>query len=248
MNPQLTGIHHVTAIAGGPQQNVDFYAGLLGLRLVKQTVNFDDPSSYHFYYGDGLGRPGTLLTFFAWPGAHRGRRGLGQVPAAIFSIDPGSLDFWHSRLRRHDVPTEEPLTRFGETVLPFSDPDGMRLELVVASQDRRRGWTGGPLPAEHALRGLHSVTLPESAPARTETLLTETLGFQAVQTEGSWTRYALAEGGPGAFVDVQSAPHRAPGQIAVGNIHHVAFRTPDDAQQAAWLKEISRQGYGISPA
>ena len=169
MNPQLSGIHHVTAIASDPQQNVDFYVGVLGLRLVKQTVNFDDPGSYHFYYGDGLGNPGTLLTFFAWPGGRRGRRGLGQVTAAALSVGPESLDFWQSRLRDHDVPMEESLTRFGETVLPFYDPDGLTAGTGrgIARRAHRLD------PGRRSRRTCHSrpssVTLPERSPERTET-------------------------------------------------------------------------------
>ncbi len=246
MNLQLTGLHHVTAIASDPQQNVDFYAGLLGLRLVKQTVNFDDPQSYHFYYGDGVGSPGTLLTFFAWPHGRRGRAGLGQVTAASLAIGPNSLDFWRERLTVHGVVPPEPQTRFGETVLGFNDPDGMRLELVPTAEDARTGWTEGPVPAEHAIKGVRAVTLPERSTDRTVALLTETLGFRAIATDGVGTRYALGEN-PATFADVFFAPNLVSGQIAVGTIHHVAWRTPDDAQQDAWHKDIARQGYGVSP-
>lgn len=247
MSPELTGLHHVTAIASDPQKNVDFYAGVLGLRLVKQTVNFDDPGSYHFYYGDGLGTPGTLLTFFAWPGGRRGRRGGGQVTAASLSVSPNSLDFWRKRLHAHGVPIEPAETRLGETVLPFYDPDGLRLELVPVATDARSGWTEGAIPGEHAIRGIHAVTLPERSPERTAVLMTDTLGFRAVQTEGEWTRYALGDGSSGTFADVQNVADILPGQIAVGNIHHVAWRTPDDAQQEAWLQQISEMGIGVSP-
>lgn len=245
MNPQLTGLHHVTAIAGDPQQNVDFYAGLLGLRLVKQTVNFDDPQSYHLYYGDGAGSPGTLLTFFAWPHGRRGRPGLGQVTAASLAVGPNSLDFWRERLTVHGVALPASETRFGETVLGFNDPDGMHLELVPTAGDTRTGWTEGPVPAEHAIKGVHAVTLPERSPEQTAALLTETLGFHAVATDGVGTRYGLGE--PATFADVFFAPNLVSGQIAVGTIHHVAWRTPDDIQQDAWLDEIKRQGFGISP-
>ncbi len=244
MTAPLTGIHHVTAIASDPQENVDFYAGVLGLRLVKQTVNFDDPGSYHFYYGDALGSPGTLLTFFAWPGGRRGRLGLGQVAAISLSVAPDALDFWRDRLAAHGVTMGEAETRFGETALPFHDPDGLRLELVPAADDARPGWTDGPVPSPHAIRGVRAVTLPERSPGRTAALMTGTLGFEAAQTEGDWTRYALADG---TFADVQAAPSLAPGQIAVGNIHHVAWRTPDDARQGEWLREISGLGLGVSP-
>ena len=244
MTARLTGIHHVTAIAGDPQKNVDFYVGVLGLHLVKQTVNFDDPGSYHFYYGDAQGSPGTLLTFFAWPRGHRGRPGLGQVTAISLSVASDALDFWRDRLAAHGVTVGETETRFGETVLPFHDPDGLRLELVPVASDARRGWTDGPVPADHAIRGVHAVTLPERSPSRTAALMTDTLGFQSVQTESDWTRYTLADG---TFADVQAAPGLSPGQIAVGNIHHVAWRTPDDAQQGEWLREIAGLGLGVSP-
>ena len=244
MTARLTGIHHVTAIASDPQKNVDFYVGVLGLRLVKQTVNFDDPGSYHFYYGDAQGSPGTLLTFFAWPGGRRGRPGLGQVTAASLSIAPDALEFWRDRLTQHGVVVGEAETRFGETILPFHDPDGLRLELVPVADDARPGWTEGPVPPAYAIRGVHAVTLPERSLDRTATLMTGTLGFRAAQTEGGWTRYTLADG---TFADVQAAPSLAPGQIAVGNIHHVAWRTPDDAQQGEWLREIAGLGLGVSP-
>jgi len=249
MNPQLTGLHHVTAIASDPQQNVDFYAGLLGLCLVKQTVNFDDPQSYHLYYGDGAGSPGTLLTFFAWPHGRRGRAGLGQVTAASLAIGPHSLDFWRERLTTHGVALSEPETRFGETVLGFHDPDGMRLELVPTTDNSRTGWTDGPVPAEHAIKGVRAVTLPECSTEPTAELL-RGLGFRLIATEGVGSavamRYALGEN-PATFADVFFAPNLVSGQIAVGSIHHVAWRTPDDAQQKAWLKDIARRGYGISP-
>ncbi len=248
--PQLTGLHHVTAIASDPQQNVDFYAGLLGLRLVKQTVNFDDPQSYHLYYGDGLGNPGTLLTFFAWPQGRRGRAGLGQATAAALAIGPNSLSFWRERLTAQGIRLGEPETRFGETVLAFLDPDGMRLELVPTADDRRTGWTHGSVPAEHSIKGIHAVTLPERNTEQTAALLTQTLGFRLAATEEIGVtvafRYALSEH-PAAFADVVFAPNSVPGQIAVGSIHHVAWRTPEDAQQSEWLQDLSQRGYGVSP-
>jgi glyoxalase family protein len=246
MLPQITGLHHVTAIASDPQQNVDFYAGLLGLRLVKQTVNFDDPQSYHLYYGDGLGNPGTLLTFFAWPHGRRGRPGLGQVTAAGLAIGPHSLDFWRERLTKHGVALGEPETRFGETVLAFPDPDGMRLELVPTPNDPRAGWTHGPVPAEHAIKGIHSVTLPERSVDQTAGLLTQALGFHSVATDGTLTRYASGLN-PVTFADIVFVPNTVSGQISVGSIHHVAWRTPNDIQQKVWLETLADLGYGVSP-
>ncbi len=246
MNQTLTGLHHVTAIAGDPQANVDFYTGILGLRLVKKTVNFDDPGSYHFYYGDAMGSPGTLMTFFAWPDGRRGRVGLGQVTAAALSVGPDALDFWAERLHGHGVAVEEPVTRFGETVLPFTDPDGMRLELVGTPNDTRTGWADGPIPAAVAIHGLHAVTLPERDTRATITLLTETLGFRRIAAEGEWTRLALGGGGAGTYADLHTTPDALPGQVAVGNIHHVAWATPDDAQEQAWLRQLGALGVGVS--
>lgn len=243
--PQLNGIHHVTAIAGDAQENVNFYAGLLGLRLVKRTVNFDDPQSYHLYYGDGAGNPGTLLTFFAWPGARRGRVGLGQVTGTALAIGPDSLGYWQERLQTHSIFSEIE-TRFGETVLVFADPDGMRLELIPSPSDPRRGWPEGHIPAEHAIKGIHGVTLPERSAAETVALLTERLGFREAATDGIVTRYASGTE-PATFADVVFAPNSISGQIAVGNVHHVAWRTPDDAEQGDWLRGLSALGYGVSP-
>ncbi len=242
----LSGIHHVTAIAGDAQDNVNFYAGLLGLRLVKRTVNFDDPQSYHLYYGDGLGRPGTLLTFFAWPGARRGRTGLGQVTAAALAVGADSFGYWRERLRAHSAAFEEAEAPFGEAVLALEDPDGLRLELVEAADDPRPGWRGGHIPAEYAVRGIRGVALPERSPAATVALLTETLGFRAVRAEGVVTRYASGAD-PATYADIVFAPNAVAGQISAGSVHHVAWRTPDDAAQADWLRELSALGYGVSP-
>ena len=243
--PTLYGIHHVTAIASDPQENVNFYAGLLGLRLVKRTVNFDDPQSYHLYYGDGSGSPGTLLTFFAWPNGRRGRLGLGQVTGTALAVGPDSLPFWQERLAAHSISSETE-TRFGETVLAFHDPDGMRIELVPTAEDPRPGWPEGHIPAEHAVKGIRSVTLPEQSVGATALLLTETFDFKAIATEGTVTRYASGAD-PATFADIVFAPNSVSGQIAVGNVHHVAWRTPDDAEQGYWLRELAALRYGVSP-
>ena len=243
--PQLNGIHHVTAIAGNAQENVNFYAGLLGLRLVKRTVNFDDPQSYHLYYGDGTGSPGTLLTFFAWPNGRRGRPGLGQVTRTALAVGPDSLGYWQERLQAHGVSSETE-TWLGETALAFDDPDGLRIALVPAASDPRPGWPAGHVPAEHAVKGIQSAALPERSPAETAALLTETLGFKMMASEGTVTRYASGAD-PATFADVVFAPNSVSGQIAVGTVHHVAWRTPDDAEQGAWLRELAALRYGVSP-
>src|SRR5690349_7169362 len=160
----LGGIHHITAIAGEPQQNVDFYAGILGLRLIKRTVNFDDPGTYHLYFGDALGHPGTILTFFPWPGAPRGRNGTGQATVVSFSVPPASLGFWEERLQRHRVPAERLESPFEESLLEFSDPDGLQLELVADSRtEQGHPWAAASVPVSQAIRGFHSVALLEHA-------------------------------------------------------------------------------------
>src|SRR5947209_20105020 len=227
MSTDILGIHHVTAIADDPQRNIDFYTGVLGLRLVKLTVNFDDPQSYHLYYGDELGHPGTLLTFFAWPGVPRGRHGTGQVTVTAFSIPQGSLDYWIERLRQQGVSSTAPTARFDETVLSLHDPDGLALELVAHPQaELRPAWKEGPVPAEHALRGVHTVTLSEDGYERTAKLLTETLGFRPRSSENNVFRYEVAEGGPGAYVDVRRGPGRRRGHVAGGTVHPCAWLTP----------------------
>jgi catechol 2,3-dioxygenase-like lactoylglutathione lyase family enzyme len=244
----ILGIHHITAIAGDPQHNIDFYTDLLGLRLVKVTVNFDDPGSYHFYYGDGLGTPGTILTFFAWPGAMRGRHGNSQVTVTSFATPPGSLAFWRERLSAKGITFDGPLERFGQQVLSFADEDGLRLELIeTAATGSAHTWTGSGIPPEFAIRGFHSATLSETGYQRTATLLTDQMGFRLVGQEQNRFRYEVDTGGDSKTVDVICAPDGPEGRIAAGTVHHIAWRTADDAQQREWLAEIGRLGYNVSP-
>ncbi len=246
MERRVPGLHHVTAIAGDPQQNLDFYAGLLGLRLVKLTVNYDDPEMYHFYYGDGSGSPGTILTFFPWPAAQQGRRGTGQATVVSFSIPQGAMAHWIERLKQHSIAVDGPAERFGEPVLTLRDPDGLRLELVE-SRDAREPWVWGPVPEAYAIRGLHSVTLSEAGYERTATLLTRTLGFRLIADAGKRFRYATGDGGPGALVDVECLPDLPPGRISVGTVHHVAWRARDDMQHQDWRRDIAALGYNVTP-
>ena len=247
----ISGIHHITAIAGDPQQNIDFYTGVLGLRLVKVTVNFDDPEAYHFYYGDGHGRPGTILTFFSWPGAGRGRRGNGQITAASFAVPGESLSFWKERLAANGIASETQPERFGHPVLSFSDPDGMGVELVETSGlDAVHVWEGSDVPPEFAVHGFDGATLSETGFEQTAELLTETMGFSLRAREQNRFRYESTHSHlstAGRIIDVVCAPAAPEGRVAVGSIHHIAFRTPDDAQQSEWLAEIGDLGYNISP-
>jgi glyoxalase family protein len=245
---QVHGIHHVTAIAGDPQANVDFYSGVLGLRLVKVTVNYDDPHTYHLYYGDALGRPGTILTFFPWPGASRGRTGTGQVTVTAFTIPAGSLGFWVERLRAHQVEATEPSGRFDEEVIALQDPDGLQLELVTAtSGPDPAAQTNGAIPAKYAVRGFHGVALSIEGYERTAGLLTTTLGFRKVAAKGNRFRYQVGEESAPGIVDLLCLPSGPRGRVAVGTVHHIAWRTPDDAAQKAWRATLVRLGYDVTP-
>jgi catechol 2,3-dioxygenase-like lactoylglutathione lyase family enzyme len=239
------GVHHVTAIAGDPQRNLDFYAGTLGLRLVKLTVNFDDPATYHLYYGDAEARPGTILTFFPWPDAPWGRAGTGQVTAVQFSIPKAAVDYWAERLPARKAACTR-TERFGETVLALADPDGLRLELV-ANGDERTPWTGAGVPAAHAIRGIYGVTLAEEGFERTAELLAGTLGFRKTREEGSRFRFETGAGGAGAVADVECLPDITHGRMGVGTVHHVAWRTPDQASQLLWRDEVARAGANVTP-
>jgi len=246
MDKQILGLHHVTAIAGEPQRNIDFYAGVLGLRLVKLTVNFDDPTTYHLYYGDGQGHPGTILTFFPWPGAMQGHVGTGQLTVTSFAVPDGALDYWQKRLREHSIDQNESRSFSDERALAFVDPDGLQLELV-SSPDANpdRVWEHGPVPVDFAIRGFHHVTLSEEGYERTAGLLTETLGFRLVDSKGNRFRYAVSPGGSGTIVDILCIPAGRAGRVSVGTVHHVAWRTPTDEQQVLWRSVLG--AYNVTP-
>jgi glyoxalase family protein len=240
------GLHHVTAIAGDPQVNVDFYTRTLGLRLVKQTVNFDAPDTYHLYYGDAAGQPSSLLTFFPWRGVPQGRLGAGLTTATAFSVPEGSVGWWHQRLSSLGVQVEAPYERDGEDVLTLRDPDGMVLDLVAAPGDTRSGWDGvADIPADRAVRGLHAVTLSEARLDPTATMLTELLGMRHAAEQGERSRFAMAAGAPGAVVDV-AAGVGLPGLQAGGTVHHVAFRAPDLPTMQVWRDELVGLGIRVT--
>ena len=242
------GIHHVTAVATDPQRNVDFYMHTVGLRLVKQTVNFDDPGTYHLYYGDEAGTPGTILTFFPWPGVPKGRRGTGQATVTSFSIPEASMGYWKDRLERAAVEVRETVTRADEDALSFHDPDGLLIELVAhEGADPRPPWERGPIPAEHAIRGLHSVTLTEGGYEDTAELLTGRLGFRLLREDGNRFRFAVADGQPGALVDLVCQPEAPRGLVSAGTVHHVAWRAPDEETEAGWREELTGSGLNVTP-
>jgi len=247
MTRSIPGIHHITAIASDPERNIVFYTGLLGLRLVKITVNFDDPASYHLYYGDGNGCPGTILTFFTWPGARRGRTGNGQLSATAFAIPPGTGEYWRERFRANCVQHGDAEERFGEPVIPFNDPDGLRLELIESPHaDGNHVWAGSGMPLDVAIRGFHGATLSETGYERTAGLLTGPMGMRLTGNEHNRFRYEVAEGGPGKTIDVVCAPGGTEGRVAVGTVHHIAWRTRDEAEQREWLGALGKGGYNLS--
>ena len=235
----MSGIHHVTAIAGKASRNLDFYTRTLGLRLVKKTVNFDDPGTYHLYYGDEEGKPGTILTFFPWEHAAAGRNGVGFAEETAFRVPAASIGYWMHRLIEHGVTSEAPEHRFGETVLPVIDPDGGRLALVgVADTASEPGWNDGSVPAEHAIRGFHGVTLMLGEAAPTGAVLTDVLGFAESGREGSLVRYAASGRQPGSFVTIREAKGFLPGRQGRGSVHHIAFRAAGDDEQAAMAEKV----------
>lgn len=241
------GIHHVTAIASDPRTNLDFYTDVLGLRLVKRTVNFDDPGTYHLYYGDGGGTPGTILTFFPYPGARRGARGAGQATTTAFSVPEGSLGWWLERLERYGVPRDEPVERFDEEAVTFLDPDGLKLELVAhAGAEEHVPWKHGPVPPERSIRGFHSVALTLRSATPTAELLAEGLGLTADGEAGGRSRFR-GTSPVGARVDLIESPGGTAGTVAAGTVHHVAFRVPTEEEQLAWRDRLLDAGLGVTP-
>ncbi|HEX3815400.1 MAG TPA: ring-cleaving dioxygenase [Mycobacteriales bacterium] len=248
MTIRTSGLHHVTAIAGDPQHNVDFYLRALGLRLVKTTVNFDDPGTYHLYYGDEAGTPGSLITFFPWKNTPPGRLGNGQATTTSFSVPEQSLGWWRDHFAELNIDADEIENRRTEDVLTFRDPDGLVLALVAhqGTPDDRAPWDNGFIPADHAIRGLHSVTLSAASDTATSTLLVDGLGLRPAGQDGNRLRFAAGDGGPGALVDLLITPDGPAGRVARGTVHHVAWRAPDEATQVAWRDELIDRGERVT--
>ena len=244
--PKAPGIHHITAITGDGKKNIAFYTKILGLRLVKRTVNFDDPSAHHLYFGDETGSPGTILTFFAWAGASPGRAGNGEATTVAFRIPEGSLDWWARRLAEKSVAATLS-ARFGENLLQFRDPDGIAIELVAtALPGTAKAWTGAGIDSDHAITGFHGTTLQVAEGAATGQVLTQALGFEHQAQDGAWTRYVVAGRVPGGIVDVKSGVGGGHGRLGTGSIHHVAFRAADDADQEGIAEALNRMRVGTT--
>ena len=248
MKKQLvTGIHHVTALADDAQKNLDFYAGILGLRMVKKTINFDAPDVYHLYYGNETGSPGTIMTFFPYQGLAKGRHGKGQMTVTSFSAPDTSLDYWISRLRKFNIQHTEPQHRFDhEVFIHFEDIHGLGLELVFNKGDKRPGFSYGQIPDEHAVKGFYGVVLSEDGYERTAALLLEGMDHKLLAEKGNRIRYS-ASGKAGDFVDILWSPDSVRGLGGSGTIHHLAFATPNDDTQLEAREKLLSKGYHVTP-
>lgn len=246
----VRGLHHVTAIAGPAQENLDFYAGVLGMRLVKKSVNQDDPGTYHLFYADAEGHPGTDLTFFPWAQMAPSREGHGLSSEVSLAVPPGSLDFWNERLQQNAVNVSPLELRFGQTALPLRDPHGLHVALVESQGSLGRSftaWDQSPIPKEHQIRGLESARLVESDLVRTSSFLTEAMGFAHLGTENGWHRYGVAGGKSGAYIDLYESPTAGRGTWGTGSIHHLAWRVDDEAHQLDVRRHVQEGGSRPTP-
>ena len=246
MGKLVTGIHHITALAGNAQPNIDFYGGILGLRLVKKTVNFDAPEVYHFYYGNEIGQPGTILTFFPYEGLGGGRHGKGMLNTTSFSVPSTSLGYWEERLKKYNISYKGPSDRFQETYIYFEDHDGLGLELVFTDRDDRFGFTNGHVPAEHSIKGFYGAELWVEGYERSAALLTEQMDHVKIGEQGNRFRYA-ANDKPGNYIDLVCSPDALKGLGGAGTVHHIAFSTPDAKSQNEVRVKISQRMLNPTP-
>ena len=248
MEEKILGIHHITAIAGQAQRNYDFYTKVLGLRLVKKTVNFDDPGTYHFYYGNEKGSPGTILTFFPWTYVKRGMTGTGMATEIGYSVPAGSLEFWKNRFTEKNIQHDQPAERFGEKYLAFEDPDGLKLNLVVPSNDDLRNpWVSEGVDASVATKGFHSIVLTLKNVKPTAEVLTEIFGYRLLKQEGNIYRFITDAIDNASIVDIIEDPTGKPGIVAGGTNHHVAFRVKNEEILMAFREKIESRGHHITP-
>ena len=248
MEDRIVGIHHITAIAGEAQRNYDFYTKVLGVRLVKKTVNFDDPGTYHFYYGNETGTPGTILTFFPWTHVKRGTTGTGMATEIGYSVPAGSLDFWRKRFEEKKIKQDEPIERFSEMRLPFQDPDGLKLNLIVpAKEDTRQPWETKEVKTDAATKGFHSIVLTLRNMKPTAEVLTDIFGYQLLKQEGNFYRFVTDAVENAAIVDIIEEPNGKPGIGAGGTNHHVAFRVKNEEVLMAFREKVAAHGLNITP-
>ncbi len=247
MNNKILGLHHITAIAGDPQRNYDFYTKVLGLRLVKKTVNFDDPQTYHFYYGNEVGAPGTILTFFPWPRVRQGKNGTGMATEIRYAVPEGSLTFWEKCFDEMNVPHSTISELFGEQAISFNDPDGLNLKLIVpGKKDDRAPWSNGGIDEDYAIRGFHSVALTLRDIAPTAKVLTEVLGYTSAGQHEIMHRFHTAHSDTASVVDIIHNPDAPAGVVAGGTNHHVAFRVKDEDTLMKMREKVLAYGLHIT--
>lgn len=248
MENKVLGIHHITAIAANAKRNYDFYTKVLGLRFIKKTVNFDDPGTYHFYFGDEVGTPGTILTFFPWEGITKGKQGTGMATEIGYSVPDKSLDFWSERLKKNNVKVNATGTRFGEQYLPFEDPDGLPLTLIIPkSGDNRKSWETDEVKAQVATKGFHSITLTLKSVTDTAKVLTDIFDYTLSGQEGNRYRYITDAVENASIIDLIEAPEDANAINAGGTIHHIAFRVKDEEVLMDFREKVVRKGLSITP-
>jgi glyoxalase family protein len=248
MEDKILGIHHITAIAGEAQRNYDFYSKVLGLRMVKKTVNFDDPGTYHFYYANENGTPGTILTFFPWPQANRGTLGTGMASEIGYSIPAGSLEFWAKRFKENNVKHDPLVERFSEIMLPFEDPDGLKLNLIVPGKDdTRQPWETADIKLDTATKGFHSITLTVRDVKPTAEVLTDIFGYKLLKQEGNLYRFVTDAIENAAIVDIIEEPNGKRGIVSSGINHHVAFRVKNEEVLMAFREKVEAYGLKITP-
>ena len=243
MEKAIQGLHHITVLASDPQRNYDFYTKVMGLRFVKKTVNFDAPDVYHFYFGDETGTPGTILTFFPFPQARRGTRGTGEATLVSFAIPFGSMDFWIERLSRIDISIDGPDRKFGQDMITFLDPDGMKIGLVEDDVRHLQGWETGELPREHSIRKFFGATVRLKSSQASENLIENILGFKLVGEQGHLKRFVSGEGDQQAKFDIKIDPEGRPAVQSAGSVHHIAWRTESNTTQREWLKKLRDGGF-----
>lgn len=246
----VKGLHHVTCIAGPAQENLDFYAGIFGLRLVKRSVNQDDPGTYHLFYADAEGHPGSDITFFPWAQMAPSRDGYGLSTEVSLAVPPGSLVYWSGRLQKYGVPMAKAELRFGEHVLPLRDPHGLWVALVESNSSLARNftpWDGSPVPVEHQIRGLETARMSEASVPITASFLEQAMGFRHLGSEGEWHRYGVGEGQSGQYVDVRELPGTRRGAWGQGSIHHLAWRVDDEEHQSEVRSSVEQAGARPTP-
>lgn len=247
MQDRILGIHHITAIAGSAKRNYHFYAGIMGLRLVKKTVNFDDPTTYHLYYGNERGSPGTILTFFPWEGMETGRRGTRQVTEIGYSVPEDSFTFWLKRFEAHNIIYNKVSEKFGERYLTFIDPDGLKLELTASGKpDDRRPWSTAEVPVEHATRGFHHITITTNKLQPTADVLINILGYRLLESQVNRHRFITEAVENANLIDLVEAPGEGVGHVAAGSVHHVAFRVQDDEVLMRYREQVLAAGLTIT--